>query len=923
MRLFLAILALAPLLCWSQTRIKDIPASTNFVTGTKFIVDDATYGVRTMTIDNVRGVGTNNLFLSDGTLAGNRRVFMDGKLLSFEDGSAFQAEATNVFLDGLTEMTLRAPEVNVIAEDGFHLYTPRYFDTSSSSNAVLTLVDPLTGKAEFVTLEELRASTQTADRVLVLDGNKKLRSAAPSASEIDYVAGATNTIQAQIDARITHVPTVADLLALSPYGVTLANTMGYHAAGDGGSGTYRWTATASGATNRGTLFAGSSGFWNLIQDGSVSVRQFGAKGDAVTDDLPAIQDAIDWAAEYVLGVVHVPQGTYSVSGSINWKATVYINGVGTFGTDGTPSFTDPDANNYRLYGASVFRLANGANVPLIYTSDEGRRVRQTNQVFDSDQIAEKRLHGGAMYGMVLDGNGANQTRYDCHNLLIEPTWQIKLNNVVSIAPRGYHIFALDVNVLDIKDCSFKSTSVGITKGIFLPWTADSNIHGGYLAGVEGAGIWVTGAGGWYNRVNDFHMFNQRRERFQITDITDSEITVASNHTYETGMPVEIDPDEDSGAVIPAGVTFGRQYWAVKTAANKIKLARGYYSALGASNLVTITDSGTGTNWLRHGPAAAFHASYDARHNMLVGNRMDQQQEHIVSLVDADSNVIVGNLINQGQHNTTAGIAEVVPAAGVRIRGPSSHNIVSGNDLSARPPTYPMSYGVWVSGTGVSNRISANTFKDVAVMPIRVDSDSLLSTIIPAEMSAQQQLIVGTTTNAVPALILRTGSAAIPAMRILREGFDIMSLANSDAFVFRNTTRALDLAAFRHHTNAVTSAVHASLIVGSFNQSTNLPAAVFGSWVAGTDQPAGPLLLVSGLGTSAGSVTNAAVEIHTAVSASSGSNRQSYTRRARFDSSAGAGESPMLLWDGSQWLRVSYGAPDSGGSGYRVLRVANE
>jgi hypothetical protein len=214
-RLF-ALLLLLPLAAYSQTRIKDIAASTNFVAGTKLLVDDATFGVRTMTIDNVRGLSTNTLFLSDGILSGNRLVDLDGRTLAFEDGGAFEVDATNVFLDGLDALTIRSTnELNVIAEGSFHLYTPRYFDTSSSSNAVLTLVDPLTGKAEFVTLEELQATTQTADRVLVLDGNKKLRSAAPSASEIDFVAGVTSAIQTQINVENDRSTAVAGTVSLA------------------------------------------------------------------------------------------------------------------------------------------------------------------------------------------------------------------------------------------------------------------------------------------------------------------------------------------------------------------------------------------------------------------------------------------------------------------------------------------------------------------------------------------------------------------------------------------------------------------------------------------------------------------------------------------------------------------------------------
>lgn len=66
----------------------------------------------------------------------------------------------------------------------------------------------------------------------------------------------------------------------------------------------------------------------LIQDVQVSVTEYGAKGDGTTDDLTAIQAAIDAVSTAGGGTVTFPVGTFLVSGSIEYKSNITILGAG-------------------------------------------------------------------------------------------------------------------------------------------------------------------------------------------------------------------------------------------------------------------------------------------------------------------------------------------------------------------------------------------------------------------------------------------------------------------------------------------------------------------------------------------------------------------------------------------------------------------
>lgn len=109
------------------------------------------------------------------------------------------------------------------------------------------------------------------------------------------------------------VANIAALKAIPSDTYTRVSTAGYYTAGDNGDGTYRLDSTdLVSADNGGTIIVANNGArWKLVHSGEVSVRQFGAKGDGVTDDSVFIQKAVDTVTS-----VFFPRGIYYIASSI-------------------------------------------------------------------------------------------------------------------------------------------------------------------------------------------------------------------------------------------------------------------------------------------------------------------------------------------------------------------------------------------------------------------------------------------------------------------------------------------------------------------------------------------------------------------------------------------------------------------------------
>lgn len=115
------------------------------------------------------------------------------------------------------------------------------------------------------------------------------------------------------------VDTIANLRSINKFSFQRAFVAGYYAAGDGGGGNYWYDQSdTTSADNGGTVIvAADGGRWKLILTTDVTVKQFGAKGDNVTNDFSAFQAAVTWGMNNNGATVFVPDGTYKIIGQIS------------------------------------------------------------------------------------------------------------------------------------------------------------------------------------------------------------------------------------------------------------------------------------------------------------------------------------------------------------------------------------------------------------------------------------------------------------------------------------------------------------------------------------------------------------------------------------------------------------------------------
>jgi len=130
---------------------------------------------------------------------------------------------------------------------------------------------------------------------------------------------------------VNSIASLKTILKTSPS--QMANVLGYYTPGDGGGGIYYLdSADTTSSDNGGTIIVAADGArWKLVNDGKISLAQFGAKGDGVSNDGPAITSAVSALSGLPIYVTRTPAGgQYAItSGSVDLSGVIFIYEPGT------------------------------------------------------------------------------------------------------------------------------------------------------------------------------------------------------------------------------------------------------------------------------------------------------------------------------------------------------------------------------------------------------------------------------------------------------------------------------------------------------------------------------------------------------------------------------------------------------------------
>lgn len=114
--------------------------------------------------------------------------------------------------------------------------------------------------------------------------------------------------------------TVALMKAANLKNNMTVETLGYYSVNDGGKATYKIrTKTNDDVVNEEDIIALADNTLIaelVIKNGILNVKQFGVKGDNVTEDSTKLQDSIDYAESNNYGV-YIPNGRYKISTTLN------------------------------------------------------------------------------------------------------------------------------------------------------------------------------------------------------------------------------------------------------------------------------------------------------------------------------------------------------------------------------------------------------------------------------------------------------------------------------------------------------------------------------------------------------------------------------------------------------------------------------
>jgi len=431
----------------------------------------------------------------------------------------------------------------------------------------------------------------------------------------------------------------------------------------------------------------------------LNVRDFGAKGDGVTDDTSAIQSALDRARELNGAEVYIPDGTYPI------KATLRIY------------------SNTRLRCAPNARIIRAAAFTSMLLPGIGG-------VDGYDGVHDVEVIGG-----IWDCN-ARQFPVPSNALIFGHAQRITVRNLTILDVHQYH--AIEFNAVQdgqILNCIFDGFSgTRISEAVQIDLMKNSETFGGYgnydntpcrnilISGCTFRN-WSRGIGSHSSTAGIFHS-NIRIIGCHFEALSDQAIrayqwkdsTIIGNTMEFCRMGIEVRPGSGADAS-QCG------YFAIKgnVIKNMSSESDGYGIWLNGDPGVLVTDTIVSDNVIYNTWNNGIYVSYCTRcivanniiqatgnqgisvlsttYSTFVGNTVTLADKHGIVFNDSDHNLVQGNLCYDNQQ---IGTGET--NGNISLTTGSDYNNVQGNICRAGAYT---TYGIYITNTCTGNLVTNN------------------------------------------------------------------------------------------------------------------------------------------------------------------------------------------------------------------------
>lgn len=353
-----------------------------------------------------------------------------------------------------------------------------------------------------------------------------------------------------------------------------------------------------------------------LADTIVSVKDFGAVGDGVTDDTAAIQAAIDYLAANNGGHLYFPASVYLVT-QIVLKSFVTILGE---------------------------RLENGWARLAFYS--RGSIIKSTN----GSGITPVKINNGAnnwgLQNIIVDANKATQTSPGVHcvehlRTAAGDSYGGLIAGCKFVNPTGYAVYFMRCRPLDVRDSFFMS-------GVAFVQCYDMNITGCSIDGTDSkhpSVLWdsCNSVQALSNLVWRGESASAQVKQAATVDTANNWITVSDDSAFYDNQPVTIESSGSmpsmtlSGSAAPVGWT--HSFLAKKLGSNRIQLWRNNTNSTTGHSVLFAT---AGSSVFLTSGARDIFCSYEGFNQKISGNRIAGSpggafRSHRCSMVSYENN----------------------------------------------------------------------------------------------------------------------------------------------------------------------------------------------------------------------------------------------------------------------------------------------